>query len=982
MTDPVGNTTGFFYDRLDRLVAETNQLGHGRSYEYDAAGNLIEATDRDGRVVEFQYDALGRLEEERWLDGSLQVVATIALGYDDAGRIVRVADPGARYEYVYNEVGDVVSVRMAPSDLAQQGPETVSDALVEFRYGYDAAGNLKTAAESSDVVAGLDGATRYDYDPLGRLEVVRQEVDGTVNKRADFAYHADGQFDTITRYADDGLNPVATTDYATYDGIGRLAEFSHAYGLTTLDYSYLYDAAGRIWQITIPDGTVGYFHDATGQLTAVNYDGDWIQDESFGYDAGGNRESADGLTYATGDANRLASDGTFAYLHDNEGNRTARFVDANANGLLDAGDTDITEYQWDHRNRLVRVTDRAAYGGAATQVVEYTYDYLDRRIRKTVDADGDGTVDEYAYQAHRGDHLALEFTDPDGLADDTHDPAVAHRYLYGAAVDQILAVEDSGGSVLWGLDDHQGTIRDVIDSTGALVRHVEYTAFGRHANGTAPIADFLFGFTGRPFDDATGLYDYRARWYDPEVGRFASEDPLGFAAGDVNLYRYAGNSPVMHVDPSGLCFTGLANAAKSVGNVMGGAISSVGSYFGSSSPTLSTLAGSIGQAFGSGVSYVGSSIGQAFSSVGVSAGYLGQAVSTVGGWANSITSPATTWASSVGTAVASLPGLGSTLSLGSSDTVKIRPLVMPEVFAAHTPDHSIAMAVTEPSPTEISPPDPREGPARPVPHPTEGMGFWEKFGYYLTETAEQLGQRLAAERDQRLLEGGAIENGYDLARYRQLRLPLAEYEIWQQRSLGSGSTAPLGRVDAIHRSYGSPHEAEVQFHSDSISQYGFAHAVFSSGGLGEHALILFSGAAKGVPGLPRSQPGQPRTYAYEKGAPANPRTITPYRDPARPSYNNAATHIDHAQARALGGSNAPSNLRRLAAETNLRKGGFEGQLKAYEQYLIRNGMTPKDARSVIQAEIDGLRVSPPPRPMDPRILDHLPANPLDQSYPH
>jgi hypothetical protein len=72
----------------------------------------------------------------------------------------------------------------------------------------------------------------------------------------------------------------------------------------------------------------------------------------------------------------------------------------------------------------------------------------------------------------------------------------------------------------------------------------------------------------------------------------------------------------------------------------------------------------------------------------------------------------------------------------------------------------------------------------------------------------------------------------------------------------------------------------------------------------------------------------------------------------------------------------------LAAETNVRKGGFEGQLKAYEQYLIRNGMSPKDGRSVIQAEIDALRVSPPPRPMDPRVLDQLPANPLDQGYPH
>jgi hypothetical protein len=71
----------------------------------------------------------------------------------------------------------------------------------------------------------------------------------------------------------------------------------------------------------------------------------------------------------------------------------------------------------------------------------------------------------------------------------------------------------------------------------------------------------------------------------------------------------------------------------------------------------------------------------------------------------------------------------------------------------------------------------------------------------------------------------------------------------------------------------------------------------------------------------------------------------------------------------------------LAAETNLRKGGYEGALKAYEQYLIRNGMSPQDARAVIQAEIDAMKVSPPPRPMDPRVLDQLPANPLDRGRP-
>jgi len=104
------------------------------------------------------------------------------------------------------------------------------------------------------------------------------------------------------------------------------------------------------------------------------------------------------------------------------------------------------------------------------------------------------------------------------------------------------------------------------------------------------------------------------------------------------------------------------------------------------------------------------------------------------------------------------------------------------------------------------------------------------------------------------------------------------------------------------------------------------------------------------------------------------RTITPHNDPARPGWNNGATHVDHAQARSLGGTNHSSNLRELAAETNLRKGGHEGALKAYEEYLMRNGMSRQSASSVIQAEIDAMKISPPPRPMDPRVLDGLPAS--------
>jgi len=108
-----------------------------------------------------------------------------------------------------------------------------------------------------------------------------------------------------------------------------------------------------------------------------------------------------------------------------------------------------------------------------------------------------------------------------------------------------------------GLADHEGTIRDIVDSTGTVQEHRQYDTFGQIVSPANPTADFPQAFTGWPFDADTGLYNYRARWYDPAVGRFVSEDPSGFDGGDANLYRYAGNSPVIYVDPSGLCYEGL-----------------------------------------------------------------------------------------------------------------------------------------------------------------------------------------------------------------------------------------------------------------------------------------------------------------------------------------------------------------------------------------------------------------------------------------
>jgi len=565
VTDPEGNATGYRYDRLGRLVEETDPIANSAFYEYDASGNLVRKTDRNGRVTEYDYNALNQRTEEVWLDAASQPIHTITWYYDAAGQLGAVEDDTISYDYQYDTLGNLTEAHVGTGPLsvpAGGGLPYVASPLVEFEYAYDEAGNLKEAIESSTIVTGLGATTSYDYDSLGRLTRITQTGSGATDKRVDFAYRDDSSYDTVTRYADlAGTQEVATSDYHTYDVYGRLTGLTHRHGLTDLAaYTWQCDAADRITQMTSPDGTSDLGYDDTSQLTSADHS--YQTDEAYVYDANGNRVTASGSTYATGTGNRLADDGTFHYLYDQEGNRTARFVDVNANGLLDAGDTDVTEYQWDYRNRLVKVTDRASYGAAADQIVEYTYDYLNRRFEKTIDTDGDGTPEEYFYNIHRGDELALELTDADGLEGSGYSPELSQRYLYGSAVDEILAVEDAAGDVLWGLGDHERTIHDLVDSTGTVQEHRQYDTFGQIVSPANPTADFPQAFTGRPFDTDTSLYNYRARWYDPAVGRFVSEDPSGFVGGDANLYRYAGNSPLVNVDPSGLCFTGIVDSAR------------------------------------------------------------------------------------------------------------------------------------------------------------------------------------------------------------------------------------------------------------------------------------------------------------------------------------------------------------------------------------------------------------------------------------
>ncbi len=129
------------------------------------------------------------------------------------------------------------------------------------------------------------------------------------------------------------------------------------------------------------------------------------------------------------------------------------------------------------------------------------------------------------------------------------------RYLYTRAVDEVLArLEDDQGvqDLAWYLADRLGSVRQQVQTDGTILNEINYDSFGNILNETDPAEGDRFKYTGREYDDLTGLYYYRARWYDATTGKFLSEDPLGFAAEDYNQTRYVMNGPTNWIAPSGL----------------------------------------------------------------------------------------------------------------------------------------------------------------------------------------------------------------------------------------------------------------------------------------------------------------------------------------------------------------------------------------------------------------------------------------------
>jgi RHS repeat-associated protein len=361
------------------------------------------------------------------------------------------------------------------------------------------------------------GTFTYTYDALDRLT----SITNPSNEVTTFVYDDISRRDIITYD-----NGVATT--YTFDAASRLTNIlTRDPQLVTFNsYIYTYDDVGNRTSMTDNDGLHEYAYDDVYQLEGATHPQAYNPDESFTYDPVGNRLTSHlSSDYVYDNLNRLLEDDGYTYGYDNNGNLITK---------VDKVSSATTTYQYDAEDRLVQVT-------TPTDVIQYQYDGFGRRNVRTLN----GVVTRYVYDQ---EDILFEFDENN---------QIKARYTHGPGIDEPISVDrdtDADGTfdtTYYYHYDGLGSVTVITDASGNVVQTYVYDAFGKIVQQTGSVEN-VYTYTGREWDAEAGLYFYRARYYDPTIGRFINGDPIGFAGGDVNFYVYVQNNPVNRIDPWGL----------------------------------------------------------------------------------------------------------------------------------------------------------------------------------------------------------------------------------------------------------------------------------------------------------------------------------------------------------------------------------------------------------------------------------------------
>jgi len=518
-TDALNKITLNNYDALDRQTQSATPLGKLYKYEYDGNGNITKRTDANNNATTYLYDAFNRLTKITYPD-----TTTVTLEYDNRGNRTKMIDSVGTSTYVYDNFDRLTQTTNVYGKVLQ--------------YTYDNADNLKTIKYPDN------GTVTYAYDSNNRLKTVTDWN----NKVTTYTYNDNGT--VATRLLP---NTVKTT--YLYDTANRVKTITHTKSTTTLaKYDYTRDSVGNI-KIATESGsfvgtaqTVKYDYDVLGRITKATYPSN--KTFEYTYDKMGNRltQKVDGgttTTYTYDNDYKLTQKNSFtSYTYDNNGNQTKK-PSENFN-------PDPT-FNFDFENRLIGHTTSVG------NIWDYTYDGLGNRVQKHFDT----SIERYVTDTSSDLPRTLAIASGYGSG------GVINWYTYG------LSLLSEGDTVAFArkyyLEDGLGNIRFLTSDTGSKKTSTNYDPFGnvRSSSGSLP----PFQFQEQWKDEESKLYFLRARYYDPELGRFISRDPVKgplTLPQSQNPYAYALNNPVIYSDPSGLWYIDVGVSSGIIGPLGGG----------------------------------------------------------------------------------------------------------------------------------------------------------------------------------------------------------------------------------------------------------------------------------------------------------------------------------------------------------------------------------------------------------------------------
>lgn len=521
---------------LERAISPGDAPGQHREAVYDRYGRYTTLTDRRGVVTSYTYDRWDRPTHVSTTHPSIpNRVRTYGYSPDAPGHAAApswmVVAQGtifateSRDSLVYDAEGRMTQALTyrpygAAGWMAYEVAHTYSAAgvpdTIRYRVGSGAwrSMRMQTSASTMQLSSLRDfsgGVTYLNYNGEGALTSVN--LPNGVS--ASFIYTSNHALSRVS-YSASALNSVAGLGYL-YDVANRIASRTNSLQNRTRDY--LYDPTGRLQQVTDEQRSSShsgcYLEENTGWVCPEDQQWTITAQRVFSYDKVGNPTDQGAQTQP---GNRLTAYRGWTMQYDAEG-----FLISRSNG------SQTYTYVWDGFGQLAEVR----LNGATTAA--YGYDGFGRRVSKQRP---DGWSSEY--YVYDGDDVLLDLF---------WDGSVAAEYTYYPGTDQVHSVL-KGGARYYYAADREGSVLALVDAGGSVTSQYSYDSFGGAEYVSEGVANRL-RWIGREWDQDAGLYYVRARWYEPTLQRFISEDPIGLTGG-VNMYAYASNDPVNLSDRSGL----------------------------------------------------------------------------------------------------------------------------------------------------------------------------------------------------------------------------------------------------------------------------------------------------------------------------------------------------------------------------------------------------------------------------------------------